>query len=207
MPCLPLLPSRPFLPSRPRPQAALCHFDRAKRVEKSPSRIGKKFPRAEKCPRNSFSLFFTIPTRASRHCSVGNGRGRTGLSLFAREASRPAGAGLRILRRRCLPSRNTVAGPPETCRPGTIFGFLLHIAFQVCSTLGHLQRSAAHTRHSFARLRVTHFMSFRPTLLCHFDRTCSVISTVVEKSPRLFPRHCRRRPAILLSTSPPSCPT
>ena len=79
--------------------------------------------------------------------SHGSGRGRTGLSRFAREASRPAGAGLRILRRRCHPFRNTVAGPPKTCRPGTVFGFLLHIAFQVCGTLGHLKRSAAPPRH------------------------------------------------------------
>ena len=89
--------------------------------------------------------------------SHGSGRGRTGLSRFAREASRPAGAGLRILRCRCHPFRNAVAGPSKPCRPGTVLGVLLHIAFQVCSTLRHLQHSGTHLHHLRA--------------LCHFDRS------------------------------------
>ena len=39
--------------------------------------------------------------------SLGSGRGRTGLPCLAREASRPAGAGNRILRRRCHPRQTS----------------------------------------------------------------------------------------------------
>ena len=116
----------------------LCHFNRSGEI--SFAKGGKVFS-GRKMPSKLFSSFLHHPL------ALGSGRGRTGLSLFAREASHPAGSGLRILRRRCRPFRNTVAGPPETCRPGTVFGVLLHIAFQVCGTLGHLKRSAAPPRH------------------------------------------------------------
>ena len=49
-----------------------------------------------------------------------------------------------------VPLRQTyVAGVANPCRPGTVFGVLLHIAFQVCCTMRHLQHALSGRKMAF----------------------------------------------------------